>query len=209
MSEPELLPEPLRAVTLNPFVFERESAMSRIAFVFTLVVAGCTTNPESASHEEKLGDPACHAEGAICYYSGQCCTGYCDSPSVYASGHCAQPQPIGSACMRDDECQSLICRSGKCEGPQPEGAFCWGDRECQSKVCYNYQCSPLGCFSDGGGCSWNGACCSGYCDGANAYAGGECTAPQAPGSYCIRNNECLSRSCSQNRCQASGLPQEP
>lgn len=158
------------------------SKISRIAcaFTFTFVLAGCSTNPESSSHEDQLTDDnACLSAWRYCHVSDQCCSGYCDTAGGYAGG--------------------------KCSPPQAEGAFCSQNSECQSKLCNNYQCTAPGCFADKATCLASSDCCSGWCD-TRTDPLGSCAAPQPFGYFCEDHNECLSRACDKHRCQHPRSP---
>ena len=77
---------------------------------------------------------------------------------------------------------------------QSNGGACTSDGQCCSGWCGAGTCATP-CAANGGGCQGDGDCCSGHC------AGGTCTTPcAANGNACTEGGDCCSGLCNSNVC---------
>lgn len=162
----------------------------------------CISGPECRS-------TFCPSEDLVC--CDQACNGAnqrCDLPTQ--AGHCLPINlPNGDDCVVDQQCISNVCEGGVCVGAAstptrtstPVAQKTAGDQCTSGSECSSGFCPPD-----------DDVCCDTQCDGENERCDlsplvGTCLDTDLPdGSTCQLEQQCRSRICQGNTCQASSTP---
>ncbi|MCB9788518.1 MAG: hypothetical protein H6744_17690 [Deltaproteobacteria bacterium] len=134
--------------------------------------------------------PTCLDDAAVCWWSSECCSGFCTSDgAAYVQGVCAPPQPLGSPCVTDAACAEGACVDGLCRD----------DAGCKGAAC------PPACLQTAETCWGHYECCSGFCTYSGLdYTPGTCQPRQPLGGYCTDDAWCQSTNCVENACALQG-----
>ncbi len=73
------------------------------------------------------------AAGAVCGYSAQCASAFCDVPKTSACGTCAAKPADGAACTGNADCgfNQVCTKTSTCLTYVPEDGSCSGDGQCE------------------------------------------------------------------------------
>ncbi|MFM2151870.1 MAG: hypothetical protein RL199_305, partial [Pseudomonadota bacterium] len=143
--------------------------------------------------------------GAVCSDDTDCATGFCMAPT--ASGAVASPprcSPLtcgGTDAKKNGDESDVNC-GGSCAARCVLGQSCKASKDCVAGlVCGGGKC--LRPYADGAACTKGWQCAQGRCAGKTGQM--VCAAKGATGASCSLKTDCLSRVCTNGRCQAPGV----
>ena len=126
----------------------------------------------------------------------ECASGHCGKETGFSYNRC-----IGTACKRDEECDTGRCDSGVCIPKLGSCQVCDEAADCLSGTCSAlFRCSgEKGLMDDDCACVFNADCLSGRCEGLNPRI---CEAQLGLDAYCNESSDCVSGFCSWKfRCE--------
>ena len=131
-------------------------------------------------------------EGGPCFFADECVSGF---SCCFECGFTCQvyPRKNGVNCVEDKDCTSKFCHSDTCVSEIPDGGKCSSDKLCSSGYCSEVQGNI--CVrkgDDGAKCGLDDDCKSAYCA---ADQGKVCFTPIANGKSCAGDSQCESGFC--------------
>jgi len=131
-------------------------------------------------------------KGDACEKNSNCESDYCSEPQ---KNKCAVQSKEGGPCFFSDECVSGFSCCFECGFtcqvyPRKNGVKCVENKDCTSKFCHSGTCVSE--IPDGGKCSSDKLCSSGYC---SQVQGNICVRKGADGAKCGLDDDCKSSYC--------------
>jgi len=161
----------------------------------------CTKNADCKSGwcRENPGVKSCSPllkKGQSCEVDSNCQSQYCSKPQ---KNKCTVQSKLGGSCFFADECVSGLSCCFECgftcqAYPRKDGLACSDSKDCISKFCHSKTCVSE--IPDGGKCTSDKLCSSGYC---SKVQGNTCVRKGADNAKCGLDDDCKSNHCAVNQ----------